>query len=855
MDYPAVYYLIFCKMTSSTDTILRVLDSWSSDPAIADSITLIRNDPPVGGRFAALPSGLDARIHNELIRLGIQKLYEHQAKAITSIANGNNLVISTGTASGKSLCFSLPILDQLLKSTQRTALLIFPTKALSQDQYRSLRDIAPQELHTCIAIYDGDTPSHLRSEIRKRTRILLTNPDMLHNAILPHHPNWETFFRGLSVFVLDEIHLYRGIFGSHIANLIRRVKRIAHFYTNKFQFVFTSATIANPQIHAHNLAEEPFDSIEENSAPSGQKHFLLYNPPIIHNELGIRRAALSEATRLTGDLISKDVQTLLFAHTRRSVEIGLKYLRDQNPSKSERVFAYRSGYLPAERRRIEQDLKNGNALAVIATNALELGIDIGAVDAIMISGYPGSIAATRQQAGRAGRRLQPALVTLIASANPLDQYLIQHPEYLFNRSPEQALINPNNPLILLQHLRCATFELPFKENDSFGVLRWDVIAPYLEVLKYSGDVLATANRYIWRGTQYPAEAVSLRSAHGQTVLLQSHEEDRITTIGEIDRESADWMVHPQAIYLHQGQSFFVEDLDFDNNIARLTPIQCDYYTQPSIDQTIKKMTDDQRELVPGGSKHFGEVNVISQVAGFRRIQWQTHETLSVEPLLLPPRELQTMGYWIELSSEIVKTLSENNLWASAPINYGPNWENQRKLVRARDNYTCQVCGVKEGKMQHHVHHKLPFRQFTNYIQANNPENLITLCPACHRKAEGIVRVRSGLAGLRYLIAQMAPLYILCDPGDLGAHSDPQSPITDGNPVVLIYDNAPAGIGLSESLFQSHHSILSGALELAQHCSCSEGCPSCVGVSGINGVAGKPETLALLYLLNGIPLQI
>lgn len=842
-------------MNSLNQTINAVINFWNSDAATAQSIAHVRHAPPASGEFVAHPAILDTRIRQKLIHLGIERLFIHQAQAINLAAQGSNLVVSTGTASGKSLCYALPVVDTLLKSARDTALLIFPTKALTQDQYRSLLNLAPEELLSAIAIYDGDTPSHHRPAIRKQARILLTNPDMLHNAILPHHPNWERFFRGLSFFVLDEVHLYRGVFGSHIANLIRRVKRICRFYASNPRFIFTSATIANPQAHAQNLAEESFHSIEQNSAPSGEKHFLLYNPPVVHAELGIRRAALSEAVRLAGDLISKGTQTLVFAHTRRSVEIGLKYLQEQNLPLRERIYAYRSGYLPADRRRIEQELKNGSALAVIATNALELGIDIGAVDAIIISGYPGSIAATRQQAGRAGRRLQPALVTLVASANPLDQYLVQHPEYLFDRSPEQALINPNNPLILLQHLRCAVFELPFKEPDSFGTLDWDAVQPYLSVLEYTGDALASARRYLWRGSQYPAQAVSLRSASGQTILLQSEVDEQITTIGEVDGESADWMVHPQAIYLHQGQTFFVDDLDFEQKIARLTPIQCDYYTQPLMDQSIQKINDEQQQAAAGGHKHYGEINVTTQVVGFRKIHWQTHETLSGEALAMPPRELRTVGYWIELSAETVTLLTENNLWTSAPIAYGSNWEQQRNLARARDNYTCQVCGLSEGRFQHHVHHKTPFRQFTSFQPANRLENLITLCPACHRKAEGIVRVRSGLAGLRYVLSQMAPLYVLCDPGDLGSHSDPQSLIADGNPVVLLYDNTPAGIGLSESLYQSHQRLLAGALELVQHCPCPEGCPSCVGVSGVDGVAGKPETLALLQLLNGAPLGI
>lgn len=832
-----------------------VLSFWRADPTVSSCITSIQVIPACSGDFVPLPEFLLKNLTEILEQEGIHALYRHQAEAIQSITDAQHTIITTGTASGKSLCYLLPILQRCLEDETATALLLFPTKALTQDQYKNFLHLSPQTLHSQIAIYDGDTPVSHRAKIRDSSRVLLSNPDMLHTAILPHHPNWERYFRGLTYVVLDEVHLYRGVFGSHIANLIRRLKRIARFYNAIPTFILTSATVANAKEHAENLVEEPFVQISDNQSPHGSKYFILYNPPIIHQELGVRRSALNEAVRLCGDLIAKGIQTLLFTHTRKNTEIGVRLLQNQNPAQAQNIFAYRSGYLPSERRKIEQSLKNGEAKAVVATNALELGVDIGGIEAVIISGYPGSIAATHQQAGRSGRKKQDSLAVLVASSNPLDQYIIKHPEYIFEKPPEMALINPDNPLILLQHLRCAVFELPFRQNDSFGRLSWEHILPYLQVLTLNHEVFATADRFIWRANQYPSQSVSLRSTTGESFLLHLEEDDRITIIGEIDQASVDWMVHPQAVYLHQGQSYFVEELNFEKKLVRLSVFNGDYYTQPLMDQTIQKISEEKNRPVSGGIIHFGEIEVTQQLKGFRKLSWQSRDILTTEELQLPPRILRTVGYWIEINSQTLELLSENNLWSGKPNYYGPNWNQQRNLARQRDRFTCQLCGAPEKNIPHHVHHKIPFRQFTSFEQANRLENLITLCPACHHKAESVVLIRSGLAGLRYLLSQIAPLFVLCDLGDLGSHSDPQSPINAGSPIVMIYDNSAAGIGLSEMLFDKHESIITSALEVVQNCPCSDGCPACVGVGGENGSAGKTEATALLKILNGLPLRL
>lgn len=831
-------------------SIDQILSIWKKDSTIRGNITAWEtspNKPPFSVEF---PDDLQQELVESLNKQGITALYSHQMDSYRAIQSRNNVVIATGTASGKSLCFLLPILNDLSQNPGKTALLIYPTKALAQDQFASILLLARKEFQKSVAVYDGDTPTYTRNQIRKNSRIIITNPDMLHTAILPHHTTWEPFLRGLSYMVLDEIHTYRGVFGAHINNLIRRLKRICVFYTSRPAFILTSATIRNPQEHAQNLIEETALLIDQNGAPQGERNFILYNPPVVNPDLGIRRSSLSEAVRLGDDLIQYGIQTLIFTQTRRAAEMGMKYLQEKHPEEINQIFAYRSGYLSAERRHIEQALKTGAARAVVATNALELGVDIGSMDAVVMVGYPGTIAATRQQAGRAGRRTSGSLAVLVASANPLDQYLTRHPDFILTRSPEMALINPNNPILLLQHLRCALFELAFKQDDPFGVLAWDEIKDFLEAIEQFGEAHQNKGHFFWVANRYPAQEVSLRSGSSSSVLLQTSQDGKISTIGEVDQISAVWMVHPGAVYLHQAQTYSVTDLDLEKRIATLEKTSTDYFTEPLMDIQIQKLVEYYCESVPGAEKHLSELLVTSQMKGFRKVRWYSNEHLGSENISLPPNELRTMGYWIELKPEVITWLEELNLWTGAPNKYGPNWDSIRNQVRLRDRYTCQNCGLVEQKIQHHVHHKIPFRQYSSADQANRHDNLITLCPSCHKKAEGVVRMRSGIAGLTYTISQLAPLFVMCDPNDLGSHYDPQSPMAEGQPVIVIYDKVPAGIGLSEHIYKIHHELLSSALEHVLNCACPDGCPSCIGVAGEFGQGGKPETIALLKILNG-----
>ncbi|NLG96803.1 MAG: DEAD/DEAH box helicase [Chloroflexi bacterium] len=827
----------------------HLLELWSREPTIASNIVEWHIDEERPAQLSPFPPDLHPDLCRYLKSKGINALYSHQLESWNAARSGENVVIVTGTASGKTLGYNLPVLDQALRDPQVRALYLFPTKALTQDQYQGLTAAAPS---LQAAIYDGDTPANQRQAIRSKARLILSNPDMLHTGILPHHTRWAEFFRGLRFVVIDEIHVYRGVFGSHIANLIRRLKRIAAFYGAYPQFFLTSATIANPGQLAERLIELPVTVIDRDGSPRGRRDFLLYNPPVVNADLGLRASATSESVRLTGDLLEMDIQTLLFCRTRRTVEMMLMYLQQSNAGRADALRSYRSGYLPKERREIERSLRQGTARAVVATNALELGIDIGGMDAVILVGYPGSIASTRQQAGRAGRRQGSSLAVMVASSNPLDQFLMQHPEYIFDRSPEQALINPDNLLILLKHLRCAAFELPFRRGDRFGNLPGSLLESILELLAQSGDLHASGDKYFWMADKYPAEQVSLRSSSPNTVVLQleSGGSGSERTIGEVDYESALWMVHPQAIYLHGGQMFEVQQLDLENNIAHLRTVEVDYFTEPKKNIEIEKLSLSRQSKVTGGERSFGEVMVTTQVTGYRRVRWYTNEVLGEGDLDLPATKLRTTGYWITLDSEVVNGLRSDGLWSSDPNQYGPAWPLIRKMVLERDGFTCQSCGASQNATVLHVHHKIPFRSFTNPAQANHLDNLVTLCPSCHHRAELSVKIKSGLSGLSYVLLNLSPLFLMCDVQDLGAQSDPLSPLADKQPAVVIYDIVPGGIGLSDTLYNLHDELMARAYELVSHCGCQDGCPSCVGPAGVNGVGGKEETLALLSALCG-----
>ncbi|MCE9647139.1 MAG: DEAD/DEAH box helicase [Chloroflexi bacterium] len=833
-----------------TSRIQRLLDQWKQDAETAPNFSAWKTTPARPARTHPFPTDLPAPLREALSSRGIDQLYSHQLSAWTRSRAGKNIILSTGTASGKTLAYNLPILAALQQDPEARAIYLFPTKALAQDQFSTL-----EKFNAAAAIYDGDTPQKDRPSIRRNARIVLSNPDMLHTGVLPHHANWSDFFTHLKFIVIDEAHTYRGVFGSHVANVIRRLKRVADFYGAKPQFILASATIGNPKQLAENLIEEPVELIDNDGSSRGERHFILYNPPVTDAALGLRKSSLLEGVRLAGDLLSHDVQSVVFARTRRSVEIILTYLQGNHPKSQNTnpIRGYRSGYLPAQRREIEQGLRDGSVKTVVATNALELGIDIGGLGAALLVGYPGTIASARQQAGRAGRGDAPAISVMIASPNPLDQFLAHHPEYFFGSSPEMALVNPNHLLILLEHLRCAMFELPFQKGDGFGSISDELLDEYLEFLVSNQDAHFSNEKYYWMKDQYPAANISLRSASPQSVVLQSTAEDgRPITIGTVDGESAAWMVHPGAIYMHEGQQYFVQELNLEGFVAQLVPVGLDYYTEPQSNSEIEVLNEIARADIPGGLRAYGEIQVTTQVIGFRKIRWFTYETLGQEPLDMPPSPLQTTGYWLSLSEQTVAVLRDAGAWTNDPNDYGPDWPKIRDRVRARDGYKCQVCGAVESGRQHDVHHKVPFRSFMrdgilDRELANRLENLTTLCQNCHHKVEQNVRIRSGLAGLGFVLGNLAPLFLMCDTRDLGTHTDPVGTI-DGQPTVVLYDLVPAGIGFSQKLFEIHDELIQRAFELVSQCECEDGCPSCVGPGGENGIGGRQETLAILKCL-------
>ena len=574
-----------------------LLSRWHSDPQTAPNLPTWRTLQPRPADLRPFPADLPPALAEALSRRGIPSLYSHQALAWEAARRGENIVLATSTASGKTLGYNLPILAGLLGDPEARALYLFPTKALAQDQLAILNSLIQEasrgshpipEIAT--AIYDGDTPLSHRASVRSRSRLLLSNPDMLHTGILPHHTNWGEFFRNLRFVVIDEVHSYRGVFGSHVANVIRRLKRVARFYGSDPQFLLTSATIGNPQELAENLIEAPVTLVDADGSGRGERHFLIYNPPIVDPALGIRKSAMQESIRLAQDLLRQNVQAVVFARSRRSVEILLKQLQETLPSSppqlrrdsspisvgngktGQGVRGYRSGYLPSQRREIEKGLRDGSVRLVVATNALELGIDIGGLGAALMVGYPGTIASTWQQAGRAGRGDDPAVAVLIATPSPLDQFLAHHPEYFFARSPEKALVNPDHLLILLNHIRCAAFELPFQSGEGFGNLPADKLREYLNFLVNNQELHFSDEKFFWMADAYPAAAVSLRSASPENVLLHVEDGRAAHILGEVDLASAAWMVHPHAVYLHEGMQYFVQELNLDRNIATLIPV-------------------------------------------------------------------------------------------------------------------------------------------------------------------------------------------------------------------------------------------------------------------------------------------
>ena len=629
-------------------TLSEFVCALRDDPRFMENVTEWRVLPAREAKYAPFPQELDARIVQVLKARGIERLYTHQRQALDCAIAGRDFVVVTPTASGKTLCYNLPVLNAILKDDAARALYLFPTKALSSDQVAELYSMV-EALGADIKAftYDGDTPASARTAIRQAGHVVVTNPDMLHQGILPHHTKWVRLFENLKYVVIDEIHAYRGVFGSNLANVLRRLERICAFYGAHPTFICCSATIHNPKELAENMTARSMTMIDDNGAPAGRRHVIFYNPPVINRQLGIRAGSLPTTRDIAARLVRAGVQSIVFARSRLAVEVLVRYAKDivRDPlGNAGRVRGYRGGYLPTLRREIERELRAGNVDLVVSTNALELGIDIGQLDACVMCGYPGTIASTWQQAGRAGRRSNESLMILVASSNPLDQYIIGHPDYFFGQSPERAFINPDNLYILLNHLKCAAYELPFQEGEKFGnVEETD------ELLHYLADqniLRLVSGRWYWMAEEFPQAGVNLRSASDQNFLIidiTNPKKHRV--IGEMDRFTVPMLLHKYAIYMHEGRQYQVEELDFDDKKAYIREVDVGYYTDADLTTSLKVLDEFESEPLGLLSRHRGEVLVSSIVTLFKKIRFDTHENLGWGPVTLPELEMQTTACW------------------------------------------------------------------------------------------------------------------------------------------------------------------------------------------------------------------
>ena len=788
------------------ETVQEALGCLAGRYRTDEVLTYIKHIPAREAEFRPVPPWVRPELAAAYRAKGIDRLYSHQAAAAELARAGKDFVVVTPTASGKTLCYNLPVLNEILANADTRALYLFPTKALAQDQLTELHDLATRlEDPFGVFTYDGDTPSDARKAIRERGHVVLTNPDMLHTGILPHHTKWTRLFENLRYIVLDELHTYRGVFGSHLANVLRRIARIANFYGSRPQFICCSATIANPGELAAQLIARNVETVEENGAPAAEKLFVFYNPPMINKNLGIRRSYLTETTRVARELLARKLQTIVFANSRLHTEVLLTYLQQANPATpggAEPIRGYRGGYLPGERREIERGLREGRVRGIVATNALELGIDIGSLDACVMAGYAGSIASTWQRAGRAGRRSGTSCAVLVASSAPLDQFIVQHPDYFFGRSPEHAYVQPDNLEILVNHLKCAAFELPIAPDEKFGAVD---IQDLCSRLAEAGFLHRSGANWHWVQEAYPADTVSLRSVTSDNfvIILGSAEDDGNAegakkgapqVIGEVDFSSALTTVHPKAIYLHQGQQYHVDRLDFDQRKAYVRRVNIEYYTDAIRYTQVRVLEIAEESRISASaascaSRAHGDVLVRSQVIGFKKIKFFTNENVGDGKLELPENEMHTTAFWLTLSRSLVTSL--------------------------------------------------PF---------------------------ALSERQSGIFGLLYALEFMASLLLMCDRRDLGTAvgerpstpgvetewQDPSIARTDAEetkeyfePNLYLYDAYPGGIGFSEPLYHVHELLLQKTRELISGCPCDKGCPSCVGPAGMNSERTKEAALAIL----------
>jgi len=787
-----------------------VIERWLGARAVIECFAADRSVAPSEAEYGALPEGLDPRIVGALARRGIDRLYSHQRRAVLAALGGSHVITATPTASGKSLCLHLPVLDALAKDPSATAIYLYPTKALSRDQEHGLHALIREaEIGAGALVYDGDTPGDARRAAREQSRVILTNPDMLHASILPNHARWARVFQNLRYVIIDELHTYRGVFGSHMAHVIARLRRIAAFHGCRPRFITATATIGNPREHAArilgiNVGEGDPDEltvIDSSGAPAAERRLFLYNPPIVNAELGIRGSSLKHGVKLAVDLLAARVPTIVFSGSRNSVEVMLKYIRERaHGVPPEAIFGYRGGYLPEKRRAIERGLREGAIRCVVATNALELGIDIGDLDAVICVGYPGSVAATWQRFGRAGRRGAKSIAVLVLNSRATDQYMAAEPEYVLDANAEEARIDPENVEILVQHLKCAAFELPFRVGaapasqaraegspryaglDCYAGLDPDGTREALDYLAGQGLLHASGGQYVWTGETSPASHVSLRSISWDNFVIVDVEEN--VTLAELDFRSTHTMLHEQAIYQHDAEQYQVERLDYENHKAFVRRVEPDYFTTALTHSRVTILdTTAERRLAEGRSSPaergavssqlgHGDIKVVETVTGYKKIKFFTHENAGYGDVRLPDLEMHTTGFW----------------WTLEPARLGA------------------------------AETEIPAGSWSRALWID------------------------ALRGAGAALETVASIALMCEPRDIGRTlGESESLDVDGDatldpsyrPTLFLFDALPGGVGLARRIYERTEELMERAARLIASCPCKSGCPACVGAAVVH----------------------
>jgi DEAD/DEAH box helicase domain-containing protein len=766
-----------------------VVSSWLASGYVRPCLTADRTLEASAGAFAPLPSSLSPGLAQALRARGIEQLYAHQAEAYEAARAGKHVVVATPTASGKSLCFHLPILEAIAREPDASALYLYPTKALARDQEASLRQLVTESgLAIPAIVYDGDTPGDARRAARERSSVVMTNPDMIHAGILPHHAHWARMFQKLRYVVVDELHTYRGVFGSHVAHVLARLRRAARFHGSDPVFLCATATIGNPAEHAARLlGAEPEDVVlvGESGAPRGERRLFVYNPPVVNAELGIRASTWKSAVRLAADLVKAKVPTIVFGQSRNGVEVMLKYLRDKFASDDgphvdpDSIMAYRGGYLPETRRRVEQGLRDGTILCVVATNALELGIDIGELDAVICAGYPGSVAGTWQRFGRAGRRGEGSVAVLVAGSAAVDQYVARTPDTLFDATAESARIDPGNTEIVVQHLKCAAFELPFVMGERYACLPPDDTTSALRFLAGHGVVHESGDRFHWSADAYPANHVSLRSVGWDNFVIIDRATGR--ALAELDWRATPTMLHEQAIYQHDGEQYQVERLDWENHKAFVTRVVPDYFTTAMSNRKVSVLDETARRPLGRAETAWGEVSVVEKVVGYKKIKFHTHENAGYGDVRLPDTQMHTTSFWLTVPEAVCMELG---IGRAAAI------EGLRGIAVAL-------------------------------------ETMATLALMCDGRDLG-----QTLGDSDELREDGAPA---------GGGRVPQPGF---DPTLFLFDNVPGGVGLAERIWEQAPELFTRARSLVRGCTCADGCPACVGATETAGGIRKRAALAL-----------